>query len=353
MKAGDRADAEARDKARDKAGKRPKVDERGRRRNAAKKARKLAEKRADSMPVVAPLDGPRQVRVVDAPLVPPAPSGGLREVLGQRYLLRLIVGRELAKRYAASVLGLLWSYIQPTLRFIVYYFIFGYVLMTHAGTPMFALRLFTGIVVVHYFTETWAGGTRSIWANKSLVLKMRVPREIFPIASMLTAAYHTGPQLLILVIACAIVGWHVTFPAVIAGLLGLAILVTFSMALALIFSALNVFARDFQNIVTTITQFTHFLVPMMYPFSMIYSMHDDHPVVYQIYMANPISVAVVLMQKLFWFSALDADQQQSVEMPFPPDLWTRGVIVLIASLILLWLGQRLFSRLESKFAERL
>ncbi len=353
MKAGDRADAKARDKARDKVGKRSKVDEHGRRRNAAKKARKLARKREDSMPVVKPLDGPRQVRAVDAPLVAPAPHGGLREVFGHRYLLRLIVGRELAQRYAASLLGLLWSYIQPALRFLVYYFIFGFVLMSHAGTPLFAIRLFTGIVVVHYFTETWSGGTRSIWSNKNLVLKMRVPREIFPIASMLTAAYHTGPQLLILTIACVVVGWHVTFSAVAAGLLGMAILVTFSMAMALLFSALNVYARDFQNIVSTITQFMHFLVPMMYPFSLIYSMNENHPIVYQLYMANPMSVVVVLMQKLFWFSALDPEQRGQVETPFPPDLWTRGIIVLIVSLFLLWFAQRVFARLEGKFAERL
>lgn len=353
MKAGNRAAAESRAEAREKAGKRPKVDERGRRRNAAKKARKLAKKREESMPVVAPLDGPRQVRVVDAPLVPPAPQGGLRELFGYRYLLRLIVGREMAQRYAASLLGLLWSYIQPALRFVVYYFIFGFVLMSHAGTPLFAIRLFTGIVMVHYFTETWSSGTRSIWSNRSLVLKMRVPREIFPIASMLTAAYHTGPQLLILVIVCAVVGWHLTLPAVAAGVLGLLILITFSTAMALLFSALNVYARDFQNIVTTITQFTHFLVPMMYPFSMIYSMNENHPIVYQIYMANPMSVVVVLMQKLFWYACLEPSQRAEVEMPFPPDMWTRGVIVLIASVILLWLAQRVFGRLEGKFAERL
>ena len=50
--------------------------------------------------------------------------------------------------------------------------------------------------MVHYFGETWSGGTRSIWQNKALVKKMRMPREIFPVASMLVAAYHTLPQLL-------------------------------------------------------------------------------------------------------------------------------------------------------------
>jgi ABC-2 type transport system permease protein len=338
-------------RAANKAASQQKIDEKGRRRNAARRARRLMEKKADSMPVVAMPDGPRQERVVDAELINPAPRGGIVEVFQQRYLLRLIVGRQLAQMYAASLLGLMWSYIQPGLRFLVYFFIFGVVLSTHAGTPNFALHLFSGMVFVHYFTETWSGGTRSIWSNRGLVLKMRVPREIFPVASMMVAAYHTGPQILILTIACALVGWHFSLVALAAGALGLAILISFSMALALFFSALNVFFKDFQNIVSTVTQFLHFLVPMMYPYSFIHKLADHHPVAYNIYMANPLAEAVLLMQKLFWQPTLDDPGKYSKE--FPPDLWSRGLIMLAICLVLVVLAQKFFSRLEAKFPERL
>ena len=327
------------------------TDERGRRKNAATRARALAEKKANAMPVVAAPDGPRAVRVVDAELVRPAPRGGILEVFQQRYLLRLIVGRELAQLYAASLLGLMWSYIQPALRFTVYYFVFGVVINAHRGMPNFAIHLFCGIVFVHYFSETWSGGTRSIWANRNLVLKMRVPREIFPIASMVVAFYHTGPQMLVLAAACLVVGWHLSFSAVAAGLLGAAILITFAGAMALIFAALNVYFRDFQNIVTTITQFLHFMVPMMYAFSLVRDMGRDHPWIYQLYMANPLAEAVLLMQKFFWGATLKDPDKYADE--FPPDLWERGLIMLVACLVLLYLAQKLFARLESKFPERL
>jgi ABC-2 type transport system permease protein len=329
--------------------KRHQTDESGRRRNAKRKARKLLDKKADSMPVVE-LEGPRLERVVDAELVDPAPQGGIREVFRQRYLLRLIVGRQLAQMYAASLLGLLWSYIQPGLRFVVYFFVFGVVLKTHDGVPNFALHLFTGMVFVHYFTETWSGGTRSIWTNRALVLKMRVPREIFPVTSMMVAAYHTGPQVLILAIACALMGWHFTLIGFAAGLLGLAILVTFSMALALAFSALNVFFKDFQNIVQTITQFLHFLVPMMYAYSMLAELGKDHKWAYELYFANPVAEAVMLMQRLFWAPTLEPEQYAH---EFPPDLWERGFIMLGVCSVLLVLAQKFFARLESKFPERL
>ena len=326
-----------------------KIDERGRRRNAARKARRLLEKKADSMPVVE-LTGPRQQRIVNAELVDPAPSGGLREVFQQRYLLRLIVTRELAQMYAASLLGLLWSYIQPALRFIVYFFVFGVVLKTHAGTPNFALHLFTGMVFVHYFTETWSGGTRSIWTNRSLVLKMRVPREIFPVATMVVAAYHTGPQILILAVACALLGWHFSLVGLAAGALGLAILVLFSMALALIFAALNVFFKDFENIVHTMTQFLHFLVPMMYAYSYIARLGDHHRWAYELYFANPLAETVMLMQRLFWAPTLKPEEYAK---EFPPDLWERGFIMLAVCIVLAILAQKFFARLEGKFPERL
>lgn len=336
-------------KAANKSSKGSKVDESGRRRNAARKARKLLDKKADSMPVVE-LDGPRQERVVEGDLVDPAPRGGIREVLQQRYLLRLIVGRQLAQQYAASLLGLLWSYIQPMMRFIVYYFVFGLVLTGHDETPNFALRLFTGMVFVHYFTETWGGGTRSIWTNRALVLKMRLPREIFPVASMVTAAYHTGPQILVLVIASLVMGWTPSLTALAALVLGMLILVTFSMSLALAFSAFNVFFRDFQNIVQTITQFTHFLVPMMYPYSMIKRLGENHQWAYELYFANPLAESVLLMQRFFWAPTVSEDV---VAREFPPDLWERGLIMLAFGLVFLYLAQKLFARLEGRFPERL
>jgi ABC-2 type transport system permease protein len=338
----------AANKAAKRADKKHEVDESGRRRNAARKARRLMEKKADSMPVVE-LSGPRQERVVDAELVDPAPRGGIREVLQQRYLLRLIVGRQLAQMYAASLLGLMWSYIQPGLRFAVYFFVFG-VVFKHEGTPNFALHLFAGMVFVHYFTETWSGGTRSIVQNRSLVMKMRVPREIFPVASMMVAAYHTGPQVLILIVVCLIVGWHFSWAAIAALVLGLAILISLSTAVALIFSALNVLFRDVQHIVATFTQFMHFLVPMMYAYSRIAKIADGHQWVYNVYFANPLAEAVLLMQRVFWAPSLKPGTYAN---EFPPDLWTRGLIQLACCLVLLIFAQKFFARLEGRFPERL
>ena len=329
------------------------VDEEARRQKAARRARRMLKNKADSMPVVQAAGGPRQVRTVEAELVEPSPRGGLLEVFQQPYLLKLIVSRQLAQMYAASLLGLAWSYVQPAMRFSIYYVVMGFILNLHDGVPYFAIHLFTGIVVVHYFGETWSGGTRSIWQNKALVQKMRMPRELFPVAAMLVAAYHTLPQILVLILFCVISGWHLTWTAVAAGVLGLLILITFAGALALFFAALNVFYRDFQNIVQTIMQFMHFLVPMMYPFGRVWAAHEEHPWLYQIYIANPVAQAVILMQRFFWYPLVEHPHREITGRSFPPDMWIRGLITLAACLVLVWLAQRFFARVEGKFPERM
>ena len=98
-------------------------------------------------------------------------------------------------------------------------------------------------------------------------------------------------------------------------------------------------------------QFMHFMVPMMYPFSLVYKAHETNPILYQLYMANPIAQAVLLMQRLFWYPLIEDPSELGTE--FPPDMWVRGAITLVVCLILLHLAQKFFARCEGKFPERL
>ncbi len=118
-------------------------------------------------------------RVVDAPLTAPSANQGLLEVFRRRYLLKLLVRREIAARYQGSFLGLLWSYINPLTQFFIYWFVMGFILNLHKDVQNFAIHIFAGLIVVHFFTETFNAGTRSIVRNKSLVKKMAMPREMF------------------------------------------------------------------------------------------------------------------------------------------------------------------------------
>jgi ABC-2 type transport system permease protein len=289
-------------------------------------------------------------RVPDAPLVAPGEQGGLHNVFRQRYLLRLLVRKELAARYQGSFLGLFWSYVQPAVRFAAYYFVIGFVFELDKNMTNFPIHIFSGMVIVHYFTETFSSGTRSIVKNKRIIQKLPLPRELFPVASMLVSAYHTFPQMVILLVGVLIAGWDPSLYDLACGLLGFTTIAVFGMSLALMFSAANVFFRDFQNIVQTFTIFVTWSVPMIYSYDRIASLFGGSWAE-QVYLANPIANGVILFQQLFWVPTVGPDAEHPAVMP--DDLLTRGGIVLVVCLLWLVMAQWLFTRLEGKFAERL
>jgi ABC-2 type transport system permease protein len=230
--------------------------------------------------------------------------------------------------------------------------VMGLVLNLSKGVEDFAVHLFAGMVLVHYFTETFSAGTRSIVKNKALVQKMSLPREMFPVASMLVSAYHTFPQILILVVGALLSGWQPDLLGALAGLLGFMIIAVSGMALALLFSAANVFFRDFQNVVETFSIFIFWSAPMIYPFSRLTESPLGGTWVESVYLANPVAEAVLLFQRCFWVHATE-DPTVTVAEHLPDDLFARGLVILAVSFVFLGLAQWAFSRLEGKFAERL
>ena len=289
----------------------------------------------------------------DLPLRSPSPKGGIIEVSRRRYLLRLIVLRQLAKQYSGSFLGFFWSYLQPGVRFLVYYFVIGVVLKEGVQTPNFAIHLFTGLVAVQFFVQSFGLGTRSIQQNRQLVSKMAIPREVFPISAVVVAAFHTFPMIVFLTIACGLIGWTGDWTSIIAGFLGATMLASFAIATALLFSACNVYFRDFQNLVATITQFMHFMVPMIYPYTRLSESAAGGGWIEQVYLANPVATAVLLLQRCFWNGVSLGDPAYNVVGSYPPHLLTRGWIMLAIGIAFMIFAQWVFRRLENKFPERL
>jgi ABC-2 type transport system permease protein len=291
----------------------------------------------------------RAVHVVDAPLASPSANQGLLEVFRRRYLLKLLVRREIAARYQGSFLGLLWSYINPLSQFFIYWFVMGYILNLHKNVENFAIHIFAGLIVVHFFNETFNAGTRSIVRNKALVKKMAMPREMFPVASMLVSLYHVGPQVVILVIACLFLGWSPDPMGMAAAVLALLIIMLLGTALALLFSAANVFFRDFASFVSILTNFVRFGVPMIYPYSLVAERFHGHT---SLYLANPIADAVLLMQRAFWVGTTE-NPVLVAKTDLPSNLFQHGLVAVAASAVLLVIGQLVFASLQNRIPERL
>jgi ABC-2 type transport system permease protein len=277
-----------------------------------------------------------------------------------------MVRREIKARYVGSKFGLAWSYINPTVRFFTFYFVFG-IILQRGTVPNFAIHLFSGMVIVHFFTESFNAGTRSIQSNKSMVQKMALPREMFPVSSMLVSLYHTGPQLVVLIVACLATGsFSPDLPAFGAALLAFAIVTFLGTGMAIMFSAINVLFRDFTRIVQTLTQMLPFTVPMMYPYTLVADRFGSFPVIVHLYLFNPLVEAVLLIERAFWWTTIsqaDADRvnaesgtvvfDHNLKDNFPGHLWELSFAMLAFSIVFLLVAQWVFRRLEPRIPEQL
>lgn len=280
-----------------------------------------------------------------AELIQPGRSGGLTEVARRRFLLRLLVCRELKARYQGSVLGLGWSYVRPAVNFSVYFFMVGFFLEMNRHVHHFAVYLFSGMVLINFFTETLHSTTRSIRGNAPLIRKVYLPRELFPVASTLVSAVHLVPGMLILVIGAAMAGWTPSLTGVAAAVLAFAIIATLGMALGLLCAAYNVFFRDFEQVIDILNIVIVWSVPMIYPWTVV---RDNAPGwLLHTYLASPLVTAVSLFQRSFWFPGTPR------VFRFPPHLFASGAISLVAALLLLGLAQYVFARKQRRFAEEL
>lgn len=285
----------------------------------------------------------------DAPLIDPAGTSGLLEVFRRRYLLRLLVRRELSARYQGSLLGMLWSYLNPLSQFCIYYFVVGVIMNLHQNVENFAIHIFCGLIIVHFFNETSNAGTRSIVRNKALVQKMALPREMFPVASMLVSGFHIGPQLLILTGACLVLGWSPDPVGLLAAVFALVLTMVAGTSVALLLSAANVFLRDVTSAVSILTNVVRFGVPMIYPFTLVEERFGSGA---DYYLWNPLSNAVLLLQRGFWVGSTE-NPDATISEHIPDNLWTMAGLAMLGSLIFLGFAQLVFSRLENKIPERL
>ncbi|UYM04031.1 ABC transporter permease [Solicola gregarius] len=278
------------------------------------------------------------------PLRPPGEASGLLGVFRRRYLLKLLVQKELKNRYQVSLLGLLWSYIKPGFRFVMYLVVIGVGLKMGREVENFPLHILCGLIIVHMATESMNSGTKSITSNRQLVSKMNVPREMLPMTSLLVSSYHTLPQYVILIIACIFTGWTVSVTGTVAVLLGFAIIWLFGLAYSMIAGALNVVYRDFNNFSQTLSQMVMWFTPMIYAWTHVTELGPAVSVPYQF---NPIAMSVMLTQRGFWYETIEDRPPGTL----PDDLLLKGGIMLVAMVVLVVIAQRVFARLEGRFAE--
>lgn len=273
----------------------------------------------------------------------------IRDIVAHRELMGHLVRRELKARYKDSALGFLWTLIRPLTMLLIYYIALGKFLGAERNIPSFAIFVYCGLTAWTLFSEIVSTGTSSIVANSGLVKKVYLPREVFPLAVVGSSSVNFAIQLGILTVATAVAG---QFPLGTRWLylpLAAAVLYVWATALAILFSALNVYLRDVQYLVEVGLLIFFWASPVVYSWGLVIGEFTDMGLagtwVESAYLANPVTLIVIGFQQTFWVAG---DGQ-----PVPPDLAASLAVALLVGTVVLWLSQRVFARLQSNFAQEL
>jgi len=189
--------------------------------------------------------------------------GHLRELWEYRELLRNLVVRDLKVRYKNSALGIAWSWLNPLLMMLVYTILFT-VFLDRDNVPHYSVFILSGLLPWNLFTDSIVQSTGSIVGNGHLIKKVYFPREVLPIAVVISNLVNFLISLPVFFLIALLSGASLSLWAL---LLPVTILVQlmFTVGLSLILATLNVFYRDTQHILGVLTLAWFFLTPVFYP----------------------------------------------------------------------------------------
>lgn len=256
-------------------------------------------------------------------------------LLANRRLILQFSKREFQLRFKKTFLGFIWGLLVPLLMLTVYTFVFSVVFQARWGTSesesrlLFAVILFTNLIVYNTFSEIVAASPGLIIGNVNLVKKVIFPLEILPVSRAFATFFQTLMSLAILLIAIYFVQGF-SFTILYAPLILVPILV-FSIGVSYFVSSLTVFVRDVGQFIGIILTLLLFLSPIFYPLSRVPSG------LRQFVLLNPFTIM------LEQFRLVMVEGQSPAVMPL--------LIVWVIALAVFCLGFAWFMKVKKSFAD--
>ncbi len=255
----------------------------------------------------------------------------IKNIYEYREMISNLVKRELKGKYKGSILGFLWTFINPLLQLLVYTLVFSYIM--RSGIEDYYLFLFVALIPWLFFATCVAGGCNCILNSKDMVEKIYFPREVLPISFVTSQFVNMLLCFIIVFGALAVSGKG--FNGIALLYLPLIMIVEYILALgmAFIFSSVTVFLRDIEHIMGIFTMAWQFLTPVMYSTDMV---PEEFKTVFY---ANPMTSVITAYRDILYYKRV-------------PEMNTL-LNAVIMGLGLLLIGYLIFNKLEKKFAENM
>ncbi|MEI3521373.1 MAG: ABC transporter permease [Anaerosacchariphilus sp.] len=248
-----------------------------------------------------------------------------------RALIDQLVQRDIKTKYRRSVLGLLWTVLNPLLMMTVLSIVFSYFFSRYGDVENFPVYLLCGQVIFNFFNESTSIAMGSIVHSGELIKKVYVPKYLFPITKVMSSGVNLLSSMIALVIVMVATRSRVT-PTVLLAVFPLLYVLLFSTGVSLFLSAAAVSFRDLMHLYSVVTTAWMYLTPVIYPMSIL----DGAPkwAVF-IINANPLTAFI----KIFRAVVLDG-----VTAP-----WILHVQSIVWCVIALVIGSLVFKKSQDKF----
>ena len=261
----------------------------------------------------------------------------LKSILRYRGLLLTLTSRELKARYRGSILGYLWSLVNPILLLLVYAFVFGTIFDPRdPNVKPYALFLACGVFPWLWLSTAWVEGTSTLTANAGLIRKAVFPAHLLPVVSVLANLVHFTFALPVIAGGIAyfraeghaVGGWS-GFQAPLIVLIQLPMVI----GLTLAFSALNVHFKDTKDILNNLLTLMFFMTPILYSLKTL----EGFSAVHWFVAHNPLTPFVEGYQQTLFYGQF-----------LSPGAWLELGII---ALLFFWVGAELFDRLADTLVE--